>query len=205
MAASDNLHSKLVAWAKVTLPLLALVLLATLFLFSRKIDPTNAIPYADVDVEERAREPRLTMPTYAGVTADGSALSVAASEARPDKTTGIGTASGIIGKMDTPDGARIDLQAANGVLNTDAGLMTLNGGVTLTTTTGYVIKTETLITRLDQTGLSSPGVIMATTPMGKLTAGQMTLTQDPKIPDAYLLVFKGRVKVLYIPAKRQDG
>ena len=74
MATSENLHSKLVVWAKVTLPLLALGLLATLFLFSRKIDPTDAIPYADVDVEERAREPRLTMPTYAGVTSDGSAL-----------------------------------------------------------------------------------------------------------------------------------
>jgi lipopolysaccharide export system protein LptC len=202
MATSDNLHSKLVVWAKVTLPLLALALLATLFLFSRKIDPTDAIPYADVDVEERAREPRLTMPTYAGVTSDGSALSISATEARPDKATGVGTAIAIVGKLDTPDGARIDLQAANGVLNTEEGLMTLNGGVTLTTTTGYVIKTKALIARLDQTGLSSPGAIMATTPMGKLDAGQMTLTQDPSKPDAYLLVFKGRVKVLYTPAKQ---
>ena len=199
MAQSENLHSKVVVWAKVTLPLLALALLATLFLFSRKIDPTDAIPYAEVDVEERAREPRLTMPTYAGVTADGSALTIAAAEARPDSAAGVGTATTIIGKLETPDGARVDLQAANGVLNTDEGLMSLGGGVTLTTTSGYSIQTETLVAKLDQTSLSSPGAITASTPMGQLQAGEMSLTQDPKQAKSYLLVFKGRVKLLYTP------
>ena len=199
MAQSENLHSKVVVWAKVTLPLLALALLATLFLFSRKIDPTDAIPYAEVDVEERAREPRLTMPTYAGVTADGSALTIAAAEARPDSAAGVGTATTIIGKLETPDGARVDLQAANGVLNTDEGLMSLGGGVTLTTTSGYFIQTQALLAKLDQTSLSSPGAITASTPMGQLQAGEMSLTQDPKQAKSYLLVFKGRVKLLYTP------
>jgi lipopolysaccharide export system protein LptC len=199
MAASENLHSKLVVWAKVTLPLLALISLATLFLFSRHIDPTNAIPYAEVDVEERAREPRLTQPTYAGVTSDGAALSLAATEARPDKTTGVGTATAIVGKLETPDGGRIDLQAANGVLDTEGGLMTLDGGVTLTTTTGYTINTQALVAKLDQTGLSTPGAVTATSRVGTLVAGQMTLTQDPKKTGTYLLVFKGHVKLLYKP------
>lgn len=201
MATSENLHSKLVAWAKVTLPLLALGLLATLFLFSRKIDPTDAIPYADVDVEERAREPRLTMPTFAGVTSDGSALFIAATEARPDSATGIGTAMGIEGKLETPDGARVDMLAAKGVLNTEAGVMTLDGGVSLTTSTGYAIKTQTLVAKLDQTSLTSPDAITATTPMGQLQAGEMSLTQDPKQAKSYLLVFKGHVKLLYTPKK----
>lgn len=201
MAASENLHSKLVVWAKVTLPLLALVLLATLFLFSRKIDPTDAIPYADVDVEERAREPRLTQPTYAGVTSDGSALTIAAAEARPDSATGVGTANAIVGKLETPDGARVDMVATNGVLDTEAGTMTLDGGVSLKTTTGFSIQTKSLIAKLDQTSLSSPNTISAETPMGRLDAEEMTLNQDPKQPTAYLLVFKGRVKLLYTPKK----
>lgn len=201
MAAPANLHSKLVVWAKVTLPLLAIALLATLFLFSRTINPTDAIPYADVDVEERAREPRLTQPTYAGVTADGSSLSIAADEARPNSATGVGTANTIVGKLETPDGARVDMLAANGVLNTEGGYMTLDGGVTLSTTTGYVIKTNSLVAKLDQTSLSSPGAISATTPMGQLDAGEMTLTQDLKQPGAYLLMFNGHVKLLYTPKK----
>ena len=202
MATSENLHSKLVVWAKVTLPLLALALLATLFLFSRQIDPTDAIPYAEVDVEERARQPRLTQPTYAGVTADGSALSLTAAEARPDSAaTGATTALGIVGQMQTPDGATTDLMAATAELDTTAGLLTLIGDVAITTSAGYSIKSDTLIANLDQTGLTSPGPVIATSPMGDISANEMILSQDPKIPGTYLLVFKGRVKMLYTPAK----
>lgn len=191
----------MVVWAKVTLPLLALVLLATLFLFSRQIDPSDAIPYAEVDVEERAREPRLTEPAYAGVTTDGSALSLTAAEARPDNATGVTTVSGIVGKMNTPDGATTDLTAATAVLDTTAGRMTLKGDVAITTSSGYAVRSDTLIANLDQTGLTSPGPVTATTPMGDVSANEMALTQDPKKADAYLLVFKGRVKMLYTPTK----
>jgi lipopolysaccharide export system protein LptC len=201
LAGSENTHSRLVIWAKVTLPLLALALLATMFLFSRKIDPADAIPYAEVDVEERAREPRLTEPTYAGVTADGSALAIAATEARPESATGISTATAIVGRLDMPDGGSVDMVAANGVMDSEAGLMTMDGGVNITTTNGYTIITDALIARLDQTGLSSPGAITATGPVGRISADQMMLTQDPKTPGSYLLVFTGRVKVLHIPTE----
>ena len=201
MAASENLHSKLVVWAKVTLPLLALALLATLFLFARQIDPTDAIPYAEVDVEERAREPRLTQPTYAGVTSDGSSLSLTAAEARPDSATGVATALGIEGKMQTPDGATTNLSANTAVLNSTAGVMTLSGDVSITTSSGYAIKSDALVTNLNETGLSSPGPVTAISPMGTIKANEMQLSEDPKIAGAYLLVFKGRVKMLYTPAK----
>ena len=42
-----DLHSRLVTWAKVALPLAALAILSTLFLLADRIDPTAAIPYAD--------------------------------------------------------------------------------------------------------------------------------------------------------------
>ena len=51
----DNLHSRLVRVLKIALPLIALLLLSTLFLFSRKINPEDAIPYASVDVDDRLR------------------------------------------------------------------------------------------------------------------------------------------------------
>ena len=201
MAASENLHSKLVVWAKVTLPLLALGLLATLFLFARQIDPSDAIPYAEVDVEERAREPRLTQPSYAGVTSDGSSLSLTAAEARPDNTTGITTIAEIAGQMQTADGAKTDLSANTAVLESTARLLTLTGDVAIATSSGYSIKSDVLIVDLGQTGLSSPGPVTATSPMGDISANEMTLSQDPKAADTYLLVFKGRVKMLYMPTK----
>jgi lipopolysaccharide export system protein LptC len=93
MARRDR-HSRVVGWLKVALPLAALAILSTLFLLSDRIDPEDALPYAEVDVEELAREPRMTAPTYAGMTTDGAALSLTAVEARPSAGTNPATAAG---------------------------------------------------------------------------------------------------------------
>ena len=53
---ADNLHSRLVFWLKIALPLVALALLATLFLFGRPIRPEDAIPYASTDITDRAKD-----------------------------------------------------------------------------------------------------------------------------------------------------
>lgn len=197
MAITRDTHSRVVAMAKIALPLLALGILSTLFLFARTVDPTNAVPYADVDVAERAREPRLTAPTYAGVTSDGAALTVRAAEARPDIGSGT-TAQTLSARLDTPDGARTDLTADRMTIDDLSGLLSLNGNVMLVTTSGYRVTTDTLTARLDRTGLIAPGTVAAVAPAGTITAQGMTLTQSAD-PDTYVLVFKGRVKLLYDP------
>ena len=197
MAITRDMHSRVVGMAKIALPLLALVILSTLFLFARTIDPDAAIPYADVDVAERARAPRLTAPTYAGVTADGAALTLQAAEARPDAGAGA-TAQTLTARLDTPDGARTDLTAAQMTFDNAAGLVSLDGGVTIATTTGYTIATDTLTARMDRTSLTAPTAVTATAPAGTITADSMTLSQGAD-PASYVLVFKGRVKLLYQP------
>lgn len=197
MAITRDTHSRFVALAKIAFPLLALAILSTLFLFARTIDPNDAIPYADVDVEERARAPRLTAPTYAGVTADGAALTLQAVEARPDSGAGA-TAQSLTARLDTPDGARTDLSAAEMTFDNAAGLVSLDGGVTVTTTSGYTITTKSLTARLDRTNLTAPGPVQAKAPAGTITAQGMTLTQGVD-SGTYVLVFKGRVKLLYMP------
>ena len=77
-------HTRLVGWLKVILPLTALAILSTLFLVARRVDPEAALPYAEVDVEDLAREPRMTAPTYAGTTEDGAALTLSASDPGDD-------------------------------------------------------------------------------------------------------------------------
>ena len=39
----------------------ALAILSTLFLVADQIDPEDALPFAEVDVEDLAREPRMTL------------------------------------------------------------------------------------------------------------------------------------------------
>lgn len=195
MAISGNdTHSRMVFLLKVILPLAALAILSTLFLISRTIDPSAAIPYATVDVADRIREPRMTAPAYAGVTADGAALTVTADQASPDT----GAASALRAELKTPDGASTSFNAANGLLDPQAQMLTLSDGVQITTSTGFVISTQSLISALNHTEVTSDTTITATGPLGAITAGSMALTQTD---GAYVLRFKNRVKLIYQPPK----
>jgi lipopolysaccharide export system protein LptC len=202
MQGRDNLHSTLVAWLKVILPLAALGLLSTLFLVSRTIDPEDAIPFAEVDVADRIREPRVTLPTWAGVTADGAALTVTAAEARPADGAGAdATAQAIRAALEMPGGGRADLLAASGRLDAEAGTLLLSGGVTITTSTGYALRTASLESALDRTHLVAPDAIDGEGPGGRLSAGAMELTGTAGTDRRHVMVFKNGVRLLYQPTE----
>ncbi len=195
-----DVHSRLVGWLKIALPLAALAILSTLFLFSRKIDPSVAIPYAEVDIEERLREPRMTDASYSGVTEDGSAINLRAAAAVPE-ADGNAHAIGLSATLDAADGSITTFAAATGQLDNNAGTISLAGGVNVETSVGYQIQTDTVRIALDRTSVTAPGLITADGPPGKLTADSMTLTSaDPK-GGHYQLVFTGNVKLIYLPAE----
>ncbi|MFC3088748.1 LPS export ABC transporter periplasmic protein LptC [Tabrizicola soli] len=192
-------HTRVVGWLKVALPLAALAILSTLFLVADRIDPEDALPYAEVDVEELAREPRMTAPSYAGTTSDGAALTLTAEEARPEATDTPAEARGLRLDLDTPDGARTELHAATAVMDDAAKQVVLSGGVKVTTSSGYVLDTPEIAAQLDRSGLESRGEVRAKGPAGDIVAGGMTLSQDNVTPGAYLLVFTQGVRLVYLP------
>jgi lipopolysaccharide export system protein LptC len=201
MLGRDNFHSTAVAWLKVLLPLAALGILSTLFLVSRTINPEDAIPFAEVDVADRIREPRVTAPTWAGVTEDGSALTVTAAEARPADAAGADpNARALRAVLDMPGGGRAELVAATGRLDMAANRLIVEGGVVITTSTGYTLRTGALDAALDRTGLTAPGTVEGDGPGGHLAAGSMELTAKGGTPERYVMVFKNGVRLLYQPA-----
>ena len=200
MIAYDNNYSRFVAFTKVILPIIALGILSTLFLFSRNIDPTQSIPFADVDIEGLAREQRIGAPNYAGVTDDGAAISVTATTARPfEGNVKVISATDVTTIIEDSTGGRIDMTAASGMIDSEQQQVTLGGGVQILTSTGFTINTTGLTAALDETSMVSDGRITATGPLGSLTAGQMVLERQNSSEDAHLLVFKGGVKLIYDP------
>jgi lipopolysaccharide export system protein LptC len=192
-------HTRVVGWLKVALPLMALAILSTLFLVADRIDPDAALPDAEVDVETLAREPRMTAPSYAGTTTDGAALALTAEEARPADATGPAKAAGLRLTLETPDGGTTFLTAATAVMDRAARQVVLSGGVTVTTGTGYRLETGEVVAKLDRSGLQSRGEVTASGPAGRIRADRMTLGQDNRTPGAYLLVFNGGVRLVYMP------
>lgn len=197
-AAPGNLHSRVVAVLKLVLPLLALVLLSTLFLFSRKIDPEDAIPYAEIDIADRLREPKMTEAGFASVTADGAALTIGASEAKP--TTAGGEMRLVQGRLDTADGQKIELVAASARLISAEKQIELSGGAEFRSSSGFFLTSDGLGLATDRTLIESRGAVLAEGPIGQLTADHMVLSQQGS-DGPYLLVFNGKVRLLYQPDK----
>lgn len=198
MAGTDA-HTRVVTWLKVLLPLAALAILSTLFLLADQINPDDALPFAEVDVEELAREPRMTLPSYAGTTSDGAALNLTAEAALPGTADRPARALNVRMELATPDGATTDLRAASAVIDADGGKLFLSGGVSLTTSQGYSLETLEIVADLDRSGLETVSGVQARAPAGTLTADSMVLRQDNQTPTTYLMVFKGGVRLVYLP------
>lgn len=196
----DNLHSRLVAVFKVALPLAALAILSTLFLFSRGINPEDAIPYADVDIADRLAEPRMTGAGYSGMMADGSALTLTAAEAVPG-VDGKATARGVTGILETPDGGTTQLAAVSVRMDAAAGMLELSDGVELTSSAGLVVQAAGFGVATDRTLVESRGAVSASGPIGQLTAGALRLSRTETADGAanYVLVFNNGVRLLYQP------
>lgn len=194
----DN-YSRLVVWLKVLLPLLALAILSTLFLLSRVIDPEAVIPFADKEIQDRLRDQQVTGPIYQGVTADGDELSFVATKlTSPEGRTGANEAEEPTITMDLVSGTTVVLTALKGRFDIAGNRSELTGDVVITTTTGYVINSDEMITALSTLDVESPGPVDATGPLGTLNAGAMTLSAG-KGQQAAQLVFTNGVKLIYDP------
>ena len=194
MARVDT-YSRMVLWLKVTLPLLALAILSTLFLVAETLDPEAAIPYADVDVDRIMQDQGVTRPAFGGLTSDGVQVEVGADNVRPDGTVFIGR--DLLVEMAFPDGGTIEVTAPQGTVDMPASQAILDGGVSLESTAGYTATTDAIQTAWSDAKLETVGAITAVGPLGRIDAGHMILTRDES--GAHLLVFNEGVRLLYQP------
>lgn len=203
MTFADALHSRVVTGLRIVLPLAALGLLSTLFLVSRDIDPSQALPYAAVDVEDLARDPRITAPRFSGVTDDGTAVTLTARTVRVASGTGETVeAEGVVALFEAADGGHSTFTAETAWLDRAADRLSLSGDVRMHNDAGYRVATGAVVAALDRTWVTSPGPVTAEGPAGRLEAGGMLLRAAPAaegVPAGHRLLFTGGVRLLYHP------
>lgn len=204
MARQDNFHSRLVAWMKIILPIAALGLLSTLFLISKGFDPSKTIPLAEIDLEQRAQDQGATNATFAGMTSGGDEVMITAEAARPSRDDPrLIRADTVAARVRLLSGTVIDITSRQADLHQSRYTVTLFGDVVMRMSTGYVVRTDRLIARIDDLHAESPGRVSAEGPRGTLTAGRMVLTGNNDINQVHLL-FTGGVKLLYQPKVSED-
>lgn len=194
-------RTRIVKALRVVLPLLALALLSTMFLISREPEAVSRIPYAEVEAEAMARDPRVVAPQFAGVTEDGTVLSLTAQSASVDGMGGTGGSAAEALRMEwtRPDGLVAEITAPTAGLA--EGRVRLEGGVLVTTSTGWRVETPRVEAATNRAELLAEDGIAADGPLGRLDAGAMRIAPaDPDVPDGpAVLDFTGSVRLIYEP------
>lgn len=195
------MYSRLIAWLKILLPLGALALLSTIFLYSRGTDPIATIPVLTGGADPTLTE-QIGSPFYAGTTENGQGLTLAARQARfSDADNSRLTAEDLRAVIDIRDGNRIVIDAKVGQM--DAGdRLRLSDGVVLDSTSGYTVRTEGLDAAIDRVAIESTSDVEAEGPGLTLSAGKLRVEENAITQDIQLLFTDG-VNLIYIP--QQDG
>lgn len=204
MATANNLYSRFVVWAKIILPLIALAILSSLFLFSKNYDPSLGIRYSDEDLRQIAEREGISNPRLAGTTAEGISISLSATDAKPGTGSDISVkANNMRAKIESPDGDTLQIVAKTGFMNNDATAGELSGGIFLETSFGYTAVAEGIRFNLEAFQIHSIGAIAATSPFGDISAGEMLVSfdeaDDSSESGGYVLVFQKGVMLVYTP------
>lgn len=197
MADSDNRYSIFIGWAKIILPLAALGLLSTIFLFSRQSDQGEGIPFSEIAAI--ANEPRISNPTFAGLADDGSVVSLRAAEIRPDPD--LPDSFGITGvrlSVTAADGSEVQVSAGAGLIDGAGRIARFTDLVRLTSSTGYAMETTGARADLRSGTVETEGPLAVQAPFGRLDAGRLVIAADPDGQGTRLL-FQDGVRLLYEP------
>lgn len=187
-------RSRLIAWLRVLLPLAALAILSTLFLVGRTPNPDDALPYAEVDAEDMARDPRMSRPQFAGVSEGGAEVTLNADTARPMQGEG-SSAEALRMTWRAQDGLAADLTAPDASL--DKQVILLSGGVRVTTSDGWAMTVPQVESDMASDQMTGTGGVTAFAPMGRLDADAFEVMRNAE--DQQLLNFTGGVRLLYQP------
>lgn len=192
-----NLHSKTVSWVKITLPLIGLALMSSIFLLSGTPDTDSALPYAEADIEQIVREQRVTEPRFAGLLGEGREIILTAETVSSnDSTTNRLEAHSINGHLDLNATESLTIDAAFGTFDMARQTATLSDHVMLRTSMGYVLQSDVMILALDAIDVRAPTSVQLTGPGIDITSDTMELSG----PDGEtILHFNGSVRVLYQP------
>ncbi|MFP7672158.1 hypothetical protein ACG74X_02250 [Marivita sp. S0852] len=195
------MYSRLIAWLKLLLPLAALALLSTIFLYSRNPDPISVIPVL-TDGSDPSQGEQVGKPFFAGTTEAGHALTLSARRARAQDADASGmVADDLRAVIDTDSGSRITIDARLGEM-AGSDELRLRDGVVLESSSGYTVTADGLNAAIDRVAIESTSPVEADGPGLSLSAGKLRVEEADTSSDIQLLFTEG-VNLIYTPQQTE--
>lgn len=200
-------YSRLVWWAKIALPLAAILVIGLVFLSSREkggiIDMRTVANTAALGVGLKLEDPRFT-----GITQAGEPFEITAVSALPDRPmpTRIDLTDPT-GEIRLASGIAVNVTARSGAMLRSEDKLTLDGGIVITTSDGYTAETDSILVDLDTDTVTATSPVEGVGPAGSISARRMTLVRSNDGLDTVTVRFEGDVAVRFLPsmADRTDN
>jgi len=200
MAIGPGLHSRVVAILKVGLPLLALAMLGSLFLFTTEDAPRGDLAFAPADLAELAAGMEVLNPVLSGMTDTNDAFRFTAAVVVPDAAPPTrARARDVTGRLAYVGGPDVDLTARTADLDLETRLLRLAGDVRVTTSDGYRLEAGRMQADLRDGILRAEDAVTAAGPMGSIVARRLEVRPDPATEGSRLFLFEEAVRLVYDP------
>ena len=199
-----NTYSKIVKWSKYIMPIMALMLFSSIFVFGKKDALRSGNIKIDNEMVNLTTDQKITNPQFSGLTNFGDTFILKAFEAMPDSPTPekIYLVEPNL-EFDALNGIGFKVSSDNGSVNFIKQSAQLTGNVYINMTNGYEAFSEKIKLNLKLGSLTAPGSVEAVGPSGKIIAGSMELLKDIDISTSQIngnLKFSNGVRLVYLPS-----
>ena len=197
-------YSRAIKWAKFIMPVIAVLLLASVFIFGKEDALRSGTISIDADTINLTTDQKITNPQFSGLTNLGDSFILKAIEAMPDSPSPekIDLISPSL-EFDALQGVGFKISSKNGSVNFIKQSAELNGNVYIDMTNGYKAISEKIQLNLKLGNLIAPNSVEASGPYGKIIAGSMELFKDFDNKTSQVsgnLNFSDGVTLIYLPS-----
>lgn len=206
MALRPEVHSRVVTILKLGLPLVALALVASVFLVQTDDRLGGTINFSEADINQLGHGLRLTNSVFTGTTQSGDRFRFTAAtvvpDAAPPKRAAIST---LDGTLDLVDGPSVSLVADSGDLDIASQRLDIAGNVRISTTEGYELETDKATIDFVSGTFVAGDQVVTRGALGEITSGNLHVTPAAATGEARRFSFSDGVRVVYDPPDPKRG
>lgn len=200
MRRGTGLYSRLVAILKVLLPLVALGMLASLFLIQTEDRVGGGIVFSEGDTDALGQGLSITNPHFSGSSDSGDHLRFTAERLIPDAAPPTrAEVVGLSGTIGFVDGPEIAVSAKGGEIDITERHIRLDGDVRIESSDGYVLRAPTLAIDLAAGRLEGGDRVETSGPLGRITSGTLNIESAGDAGGHRRFLFGNGVRLVYDP------
>jgi lipopolysaccharide export system protein LptC len=195
MAARRNSYSRMVAWLKILLPLIAIGVLGTVFLFNSKDGFEAGFTFSRTDIESLEKGSFIKSPQINGITQKGEPFHMLADEIRPlEDNNSLVVITNLDVEFQFKSGAWAKVTSPSAQMDVAAETVWFESGGRLETSDGNVAVVDTLHLLMALGELQGSGIV-ADGPLGRVSAENFRIESDGS--ENRVLWFENNVRMQY--------